>query len=142
MRPISESPSDAFRADDLLRRVRRFCHLLGKYGISKHSHDQDASLASFDQLPIERRQAIVSQFDRYTNLLSLAHQERVSLRDDKALVWSTLKALRLRPPSDLLDHLAHGDVIEIYDHNQVQVFRNLRFFELCTYGVFEILVHD
>lgn len=58
----------------------------------------------------------------------------ISLRDDQQMLWKMLQKLGVRPPADLLDWLGEGDVVEVYDaQDWVQIYRNWRFFELCSY---------
>jgi hypothetical protein len=51
-----------------------------------------------------------------------------------------LKRLGLRPQSDLFGRLHSEDVIEIYDvAQQTQVYRNLRYFEACSYTLDDLM---
>jgi hypothetical protein len=62
------------------------------------------------------------------------------MRSSRQLTWSALKILGLRPPLDFFDKIQNEDIVEIYNTDQVQIFRTLRFFELCSYDVASILM--
>ncbi len=43
---------------------------------------------------------------------------------------------------ELEDYISEGDVIEVYTSENVQVYRNLVFFRLCTYSLLEIMTRE
>jgi PAS domain-containing protein len=66
-------------------------------------------------------------------------QRLSSLRREGSLLWRTLASFDLRPPSNLFDLLGEHEVVEIYDTQMRQIFRNLRFFEVSSYSMEELL---
>jgi hypothetical protein len=99
----------------------------------------NAPLADFAQLPLERQQLILKGFEQYYTLCSSAVESGSSLAEGKRLLWRILAARGLRCPSDLLDRIGEDEVIEIYDTELVQIFRNFRFIELCNYAMDRVL---
>lgn len=60
--------------------------------------------------------------------------------NNKSLLWTTIKVLKLKPKIESLIELIEGEeIMEIYDLNGIQIFRNLRFLELCNYPIEMIL---
>jgi hypothetical protein len=47
--------------------------------------------------------------------------------------------LGVHPPSELMSEMRSGEVIEIHNGEFLQVYRNLRFFELCSYTLDDLL---
>lgn len=44
--------------------------------------------------------------------------------------------------SAILDLIEEGDVIEIYDHRAIQLYRSWSFFKFCSYSLVDLLLHD
>lgn len=59
--------------------------------------------------------------------------------DDRVFLWSICKRMHLRPVSDVLAYVENGDVIEIYDLDHLQIFRNFAFFSLSSYTIEDLL---
>jgi hypothetical protein len=79
-----------------------------------------------------------SFYDIYAETLAHGH----SVRDDRALIWQMFVHKKWVPTSDLFSYLEEGDLIEVYRPDFIQVFRNLRFFEVCSYSLEELFTTD
>jgi hypothetical protein len=82
----------------------------------------------------------IAYFERYVQALEETIAAGESPRDTPKLLWRFMNLLGLRPPSDAFGHITAEDVVEIYtttDH--IQVFRNLRFFDFCSFTVEEVV---
>ncbi|SMF73194.1 hypothetical protein [Pseudobacteriovorax antillogorgiicola] len=97
------------------------------------------SLTHFASLPIEEQERVYNNFWSYYEILASSCEMDISLEDDKQMFWWALKKLDLRPCSGFLEHVEHEDIIEIYDANGVQIYRNLNFFRICSYSLDELL---
>lgn len=53
-------------------------------------------------------------------------------------LWTFLVDKKLKYPIDLFSHIANGDIIEVYDSNNKQVFRSYDFFKYCMYSLDEL----
>lgn len=53
-------------------------------------------------------------------------------------LWSFLAENKLKYPIDLFDYITKGDIIEVYDNENKQVFRSYDFFRHCTYSLDEL----
>lgn len=60
--------------------------------------------------------------------------------DDRRLLWRILAKAKLTPRSEILDCILDGDIVEIYlMPEQLQIFRNLAFFDICSLSVEDLL---
>ncbi len=57
---------------------------------------------------------------------------------ERTSLWKIFGLFGLYPPHDLLDKIEGDDVIEIYDRNFHQLYRNWRFIELCSYSIADV----
>lgn len=56
-------------------------------------------------------------------------------------LWLALRFFGLRPTSDLFENLTLDDSIEVYNSAGIQIWRNLRFMEVCSYSLEEIFCY-
>lgn len=110
--------------------------LLRKEGLKTESHLE--GLPHFSQLGLEEKQTAIDRVKFYHDLCFDHVSEGQSLRDSKRLTWRALVKLGLSPGSNLLDRIESDDVIEVYNPDQVQIFRNLEFFDICSYTLEEL----
>jgi hypothetical protein len=129
----------SFERADLCERFRRlleeFCNQAQRDGLNLTPYFSDEPMAPFKRLPIELQRLVYANFERYYRIFSANSADGNRVNDDRAVVWKLVREMDLRPCSDLLDRIEDNDVIEAYDHTFIQVFRNARFLELCTYPV-------
>jgi hypothetical protein len=92
----------------------------------------------FNELTTQEKTTAVERLQFYYDLCLDQITEGQSLRDSKKFTWRALVKLGLSPQSDLLDRIGDGDVVEIYNEEQVQLFRNLEFFDICSYTIEEL----
>ncbi len=72
---------------------------------------------------------------------TLTGPEPAPLTNDNKLIWYALKKLSLVPTGDLFDLLDDSYVVEIYNPQGIQVFRNYRFFEISSYNFAELFIY-
>ena len=63
------------------------------------------------------------------------------ITDTPKFLWYAIRKLNLLPGHDLFELLEDSDVVEIYNNQGVQVFRNHRFFDISSYDFPEIFVY-
>lgn len=93
----------------------------------------------FMALPEDRQEQILGSFEKYVGVCVETVAGGWSLRDDAQVLWRMFKALRVHPCGELMNAFDPGDVIEIYDTDFTQVYRNLAFFSVCSYTLDELL---
>jgi hypothetical protein len=62
-----------------------------------------------------------------------------SIKDSRVYLWRALKKLRLTPPADILSFIDDDDIVEIYYLDEFQIFRNMRFIEITSFTIDEML---
>lgn len=62
--------------------------------------------------------------------------------NDTEFFQLSMRALGLSYSSDFLSRLNRGDVVEAYNMDRVQIFRNMRFMEISTYSLLEVLSYE
>ncbi|MCO5142225.1 MAG: hypothetical protein M9962_03945 [Oligoflexia bacterium] len=62
--------------------------------------------------------------------------ERVDSSDKSA--WHALVTMELTPPSNLFSHIKSSSLIEIYDFEGHQIWRNFQFMKYCSYTLEEV----
>lgn len=107
--------------------------------ITPYNHE---SLEHFSKLNDENRQAVLASIEVYLNVYKAVKAEGVSLLDSTRVIWNALTELGYRPTSDLFSYINSGNVIEIHNDRLVQVFRNLVFFDYCSYSLEELYSYE
>ena len=98
---------------------------------------------TFLAMPAERQARLLNDF-ALTNEIYCELEEPPRLFDRRTelnVLSRFLKKARLRiPQDDLLDRVSEGDIIEIYDMNNVQIYRSWNCFRVSSYSLAELLV--
>lgn len=61
---------------------------------------------------------------------------------NKQIVKNILGFMKYTAPSDFIDKVTEEDIVEIYNLENIQVFRNLKFYETTTYSLSDLLLYD
>lgn len=121
--------------------VEEFCIQSQKEGIELIPY-RESSWTKFRALSIEKQHEKLNNFFRYYRACAAAVDEGLELRDTKSLVERTAAFLGARLCDDVLNNVTADDVIEIYSADFTQLFRNLKFLEICSYPVVELYTHE
>jgi len=65
--------------------------------------------------------------------------QQIEPEDDSTLVDAFLDAIDCEVPPGLTGKIDSGDIVEIHSEDFVQIYRNRRFFEFCTYDLDTVL---
>lgn len=95
-------------------------------------------LEHFVKLDSDIRKNILNSLQVYLNVYKAVQSEGSSLLDSVRVIWNALAQLGYRPASDLFSYINSGNIIEIHNNQLVQVFRNLTFFNYCSYSLEEL----
>lgn len=99
----------------------------------------DSKVPHFSNLTAPQKIKTVQALESSVAVCQQTLQAGNGLGNSRALVWNYLKHFGLVPCSDLFSHIAENDLVEIFDTNHFQIFRNFRFFEFCSYTIEDIL---
>ncbi len=134
---ISDHSSEyAFKI--LLESFAEELHFLG-FKVNPYT---ESALARFQKFDIDVQKRIFSNFSKYYDLLSVLQASKVDLNNNRMLLWNALKHLGYKPCFDLLDYIDQEDVVEVYNSEFLQIFRNFKFMELCSYSVLDTFSHS
>lgn len=111
-------------------------NLLAKEGVKNQPHLE--GLPCFSKLNDVEKEVAIQRVETYYQLCSEHVAEGQSLRDSKTFTWRALVKMGLAPLSDFLNNIGDDDIVEIYSYDEIQMFRNLEFFDLCTYTLEEL----
>jgi hypothetical protein len=136
--PRSAVDSAQSYADLFKTRLDGFRQLLQGQGIQGVEPYGPGSFAVFNKLPTPKQEKIATDFATFSALCAECVRSNISLRDGRKLLWKILPQLNLRPRSDLFEQINDDQVVEIYRPDFTQIFRNLRFLELCSYPVADL----
>lgn len=92
----------------------------------------------FQKLSTEQQNTALETFRDYVALCSEVQAEGTLLRDSSKFIRRALRHWSLTISSDAIDKIHKDDSVEVYTNQNLQIFRNLRFFELCSYSLEEI----
>ena len=112
--------------------------LIGKGEGVRISPFHSPELVHFGLLHLNDKQRVVESLKNYLDICQQTIQSGHSVKNSKQLTWNALKKFKLRPHLTLFDHLNDGQVIEFYSSENIQIFRNFVFFELCSYTLEDI----
>lgn len=119
-----------------MRLANATCDLLSQEGVRFRSYLP--GLPYFTLLSQEQKERVVKamqfQYDLYMEHVA----EGYKLKDSPSLTWRALRKFGYVPTSDLFEKIRDHHVIEVYSSESVQIFRNLNFFQYCSYTFEEI----
>lgn len=116
----------------------QLCEILSGFGLSvKPYHDKNNLY--FAQLSLELQKSQINHLQRYVEVCQETKEQGHDLRESGQLIWNMLKKLNLKSNVDIYSNLRASDVVEIYNNQNVQTFRNLNFFKICSYTIDELL---
>jgi hypothetical protein len=124
--------------------LEQFAETLNREGAMRvKPYDPKAPLARFNQLPESTQWSIYNNFVRYYDVCSQGNREKISIRQDGCkLLWKMIAMLGYVPAHDLMDKITDEDIIEIYNLDFVQIYRNMKFIELCSYPLDTVFTHE
>lgn len=102
------------------------------------------SIELFMQLPEARQRRFVESLEQYAPIFEtqLSHFEidrSTSVEQERKCLQSTERNLGLKIHRSVYDQLAEGDVVEIYDVESIQIYRNINFFRTTNYSLIDVI---
>lgn len=92
-----------------------------------------ADLPIFRSLPLAEQQEAVMRLAQYVSICQAVITSGVSLRSSRTFVWRAFREIGIVPDSDMFNMIADDDIVEVYNLENIQVFRNFAFFKYCSY---------
>ncbi|HEX7674355.1 MAG TPA: hypothetical protein VF412_09290 [Bdellovibrio sp.] len=124
--------------DDRFKRLTKVVSML-LTNEGKYQRPYLDGLPHFSKLATEQKTKVVEHLQFFHDLCIEHVSEGYSIKDSPSFVWRAFRRLGLTPRSDLFSQLTDEHIVEIYSNENVQLFRNFKFFEFCSYSLEELL---
>ncbi len=121
---------------DFVKLADQLSNLINSHGIPCKPYQRN--LPFFSLLPNEKKIAVISNIKFYYELCLEQVAEGYSLKDNPSFIWRAFRHFGYTPTSDLFAQIENHHIIEIYTDEGIQVFRNLKYFEYCSYTLEEL----
>jgi hypothetical protein len=112
------------------------CRLLRTEGLDVVAFQE--GLPFFKKMNLLGQSKVTEQLEFFHKLCSEQINENYEIKDNHSFVWRAMRALGLAPTSDLLNYITDDNIVEIHSSDNLQLFRNFKFFEYCSYSLEEI----
>ncbi len=132
--PHSEDLEIKFKA-----KLKDFSAFAANHGLEIEP-DSEITWPQFRSLSGPMQQDCFNKFSSYNDLCVAAAASGIAFNDDRSLVWWAVQKFGLRPCSDFFDKLTHDHVLEIYNCDFVQIYRNWAFFQISSYSMGDLFV--
>lgn len=96
-------------------------------------------LPYFSKLEVLEQKTVIERLKIFNQICSEVLADGKSLKDSATMTWYALRKLNLVFSSDLFQYIHDKNVIEIYDRDNVQIFRNFHFFDVSSYTLEDLL---
>lgn len=129
-------------AQKLISNIEKFQSILKSEGLRVPSGPSDYARDLFGRLSPGLQRSLVKSFEHYMECVAQLKRSGLSVRDTRRLTWAYLKLQGLAPCSDTFLNIDEGTLVEVFNRDYIQIFRNIRFFEEFDVPIFDLLVND
>ncbi len=127
--------------EQIMALAERFCTVANKNGYDIIPYTEK-SMINLKQVEKNKLLEIHNNLLSYYQLVGGALDQGKKISDSKSILWALLKEMNLRPTSDIFDKIEKDDIVEAYGTDFKQIFRNLRFFDFCSYSLTDIFMYE
>jgi hypothetical protein len=110
------------------------------YGSDLKALDQD-SLTRFEVMTPDKQDQVQKQFTSYLEMIGFWEEEIKEISESKMLE-SCAKKLGVVFDPRVYNTITNEHIIEIYTKDLFQIYRNLGFFNLCSYNLMDLLTNE
>jgi len=138
---IDRAQEQASLSSDLSRLINS----LGDHGYNFQVSTKNSlhRLDHLDEASFLRVQDFVSTYFNLLQDANISPEKAVyNLDNEKALLSACARRLGVVFHSDVIDKITTEDVIEVYNHDLIQIYRSLSFFNLCSYSLTDLLTNE
>jgi hypothetical protein len=137
----TRSEDTSFLVESLKALSVQFALLMAEEGLQLKPFTGEA-LQHVNSLDAAKIKGIIENFIKYYEICQKFRKQQLNLRNNNEFVKYALKLMELKAPEVFFDHVAADDIVEIYNTQGIQVFRNIRFFEVTSYSLADLLVFE
>lgn len=132
---LSNETEKNFSHIDIFKQVsEEISDLLAKEGKTVQPY-HSSDLNFFKILDSDQKVKVVSDIRSYLKICLETVNSGNALSNSRQLTWKALQELGLLPTSDLFTKMSDEHVIAIYNSENKQIFRNLKFFDVSSYSL-------
>lgn len=138
---ISSSMDKNSIENDFRSVLDQISKVLGRFEVQVKSY-QSSSLKDFSKLSVEAKKIALKDAGTYLEVLmsDLDQLENNRYSEGQSL-WLALRYFGLRPTSDVFEVLTNGSAIELYSSEGIQLWRNFKVMDVCSYTLEEIFCY-
>ena len=103
---------------------------------------RDPRLIYYSQLDKARQQSSLHRLKIFLSSITSTLDAGDQLSNNSRALWHAIGTLGFRPDSEVFSKLQDDDVIEVYDSQGTQIWRNFNYMKICSYSLEEIICHD
>lgn len=134
--------------EDYLAVVNEIAEILASKG-KRVSPFHSPNLDLFSTLSHLEKRRVISEASIYRESLKAESKNfKSELANDPFLssvdggyqqaLWFALKEMGFRPSGDIFGYMQSDNIVEVYDSQGIQIWRNLNFFDVCSYSLEEM----
>lgn len=136
--PASETLVQSYGIEfEYKRLLEKFCQRLEAEGLHVKPYVAD-SWGRFRKFPLARQHEILNNFLVFYKACASVLNEGIRFRETKVFLWRFLREFGLQPDKSAFSFINEEDVIEVYNSEGLQIYRNFKFFEICSYSLEEL----
>lgn len=100
---------------------------------------ENADLKYFSKLNLNHQECVLYSLTHQLQIYQTAIKDQINLRNKQQMSWSAMKKLNFIPCNDFFDKVSDTHILEIYDLNLIQVFRDIQFYGICSYSIEDLV---
>lgn len=120
--------------------LTKFAAFAANYGLTIEPYSE-ITWTKFRSISGPMQQDAYDKFNAYSELCVAAADCGITINDDRSLAWWAIQKFGLRPCSDFFDKLTKDNVLELYNRDFVQIYRNWAFFQISSYSMGDLFVY-
>ena len=95
----------------------------------------DRRLLFFNRLIPTQKKSVIQSLQTFVTICQKSIASGNELKDSRQLLWYAMKELGLTFDSQLFESIKNTDTIEIYNKENIQIFRNFNFYQHSSYSI-------
>lgn len=130
---------------ELVSALVEFSNILLAYGIKVRPYN-DGSVLKLSEITFQKKCEIAKHYRLWTSWIAPEAGERLPLvidaKRERTVAEKALEYFDLEVSEDFWKTVKPDHLLEIYGHDMIQIYRNLKFFDYCGYSLLEISVFE
>lgn len=118
--------------DQFRTRLEFVAAIANKQGLDLKPYES-SSLPVFSSLPLELKETVLNSIDFFVTVCNETLAAGEDAVTSQQLTWRAMRHFGFLPSQDLIARITSDDIVEIFDLNHVQIFRNFQFYRYSSY---------